>query len=195
MALYPGWWPGVAEVFGRPLDRVRITGNVICGGDEKVVYAADWSALGQPGDDSLAMDSLDVADLVSERAHDFTFPAPHGGWIVDAILTTPDGSRRWDAGRIVPEGKSIAWSLAPLPRSQAMLRMRTDRPARIRIGIAREGRTLDTREVAMVTRAPGQWIEVEVPLEATGGDRLDLTALTTFRLFHAWLSETPHRPR
>ena len=40
-----------------------------------------------------------------ERAHGYAFPGPRGGWVVGAVLALPDGRQRFDAGRIVPEGK------------------------------------------------------------------------------------------
>src|SRR5690606_10381861 len=61
LVVYPGWWPGLVDVFGRRVDAVRIDDNVICAAAEKVVYAADWSPLEQRA-------GLDVGDLVDERA-------------------------------------------------------------------------------------------------------------------------------
>ena len=41
---------GLIDTVERQLDAVRIADNVICGADEKVLYAADWSALAPPGE-------------------------------------------------------------------------------------------------------------------------------------------------
>src|SRR6202041_2047649 len=65
--------------------RVPAVGNVICGGYEDVVYLADWHLLGTgeapraipPG--LTVRDTVDVADLVSEHQHGYTFGAPGSG--------------------------------------------------------------------------------------------------------------------
>jgi hypothetical protein len=114
LALYPSWWAGLADVFGRPVDRVRIEDNVICGADEKVVYEASFSALADPGEARPgAIDAVDVADLVDERAHGYVFPGPRGGWVIGRVLSLPDGRRRFDAGRIVPEGQRESFVIDP----------------------------------------------------------------------------------
>lgn len=183
LALYPGWWPGIVDVFGRPIDRVKITGNVICGGDEKVVYAADWSALAAPHEPT-GQTELDVADLVDERAHDFRFPAPYGGWIVDAILLTPEGTRRWDAGRIVPIDERVSWKLDP-PRT-GVLRLRSDRPARVAV-LAKlaDGKTWE-REVLLEAGAVDHWVDAELKLFGAVSE-IELRAVTTLRLHHVWI--------
>src|SRR5262249_15049823 len=90
LALYPSWWRGLADVFGRRVDAVKIADNVICAADEKVIYAADWSALADAAEAREgAVDELDTGDLVSEREHAYEVPAPRGGWVIGAVLAGP----------------------------------------------------------------------------------------------------------
>jgi hypothetical protein len=111
LALYPSWWRGLADIFGRQVDAVRIADNVICAADEKVIYEADWSALAPPGEARPgAIDEIDVGDLIEERAHRYELPAPRGGWVIGAVLEA-QGRPRFDAGRIIPEGRREAFEV------------------------------------------------------------------------------------
>jgi hypothetical protein len=192
LALYPSWWAGLADVFGRRVDAVRIADNVICAADEKVIYAADWSSLGRPGEvRPFAVDELDVADLVDERAHRYEIPAPRGGWVIGAVL--PEGDRpRFDAGRIIPEGRREAFRVrAGVSRGGAHLMLRTDGggPARIRVVVERAGRTVVAHDIDLPARSFERWFEITAPLEdISGDDRVSIFAVRgAFRSFHSWL--------
>ncbi len=112
MAIYPSWWGDLPTFFGHRVEEIPVHGNVICGGAEKVIYAADWSALDrggatrviQPGE--RIVDELDVADLVSEKEHGYTFPHPAMGFVDFRVLGDVLQPRRdlFDAGRVIPPG-------------------------------------------------------------------------------------------
>jgi hypothetical protein len=194
LALYPSWWVGLADVFGRRDFGVRIDDNVICGSDEKVVYAADWSALGPPGERrDGAIDTVDVGDLVDERAHDYEASTPRGGWVVGAVLALPGGTPRFDAGRIVPEGRSESFvvHVSPSPPGPTTLALRTDGggPGTIRVSVERRGAVAREVEAVLPERAPGRWHEVRVSLGTVlDGDRVRLHAARgPLRDFHLWL--------
>jgi hypothetical protein len=134
LALYPNWFPGITSGFGHERERVTITDNVICGGVTKGIYDADWSTLGDgmregpvdgrfPG---VVLDELDVADVLSEEAHAYASPAPDGGWTLFDIRTLGDGARRFDAGRIVPAGRTESFTLAAAARASTTVLIRTD---------------------------------------------------------------------
>jgi hypothetical protein len=193
LALYPGWWLGLADLFGRPVESFRIRDNVICGADEKVLYEADWSALGPPGPTRPdAADELDVGDLVSEREHGYVLPS-HGGWIAGAVLRLPGGDvRRFDAGRILPEGTRESFVAGPgATLAPASLVLRTDPgpPVRLRVGRERDGRSLGEVDVELPARPEGAWFEHAVPLpDIAPGDRVTIEAREgAWRGFHAWL--------
>jgi hypothetical protein len=196
-ALYPSWWGGLAEVFGRRAFGVRIEDNVICAADEKVVYDADWSALAPPGERRPdAVDALDVADLVDERAHEVRLPTPHGGWVIGAVLEGPGGRPRFDAGRIVPEGRAISFVLQRnVPAGALELRLRTDGggPGLVGLEVERgEGRRA-LGELVLQERPGGRFSEIAAELpELRGGDRLVLEARrSALRVFHLWLVPAP----
>jgi hypothetical protein len=193
LAIYPSWWPGLADVFGRRTGGVRIDDNVICGADEKVLYAADWSNLAPPGESRPgALDSVDVADLVDERAHDYAAPFPRGGWVVGSVLALADGTLRFDAGRIVPEGLSESFSTrAGMPLGPAVLVLRTDGgdEGTLRVTVVHGERPVADREVTFPARADGSWHEIHVSLgPVDGGDRVRIYAVRgALRDFHTWL--------
>ncbi|MEJ7731688.1 MAG: hypothetical protein WKG00_21060 [Polyangiaceae bacterium] len=198
MALYPSWWPGLADVFGRPVDRVRITDNVICAADEKVVYLADWTALEtEPERRAGAVDALDIADLVSERAHDYWPPVPHGGWVVGAERRLA-GAPRFDGGRVVPEGRAESFRVeSGVESGPATLVVRTDVDVDVELEVA----VVPGDAPASAPETPGQrlvvpgrddvaeWREVSVPLaRVRGGDRVEVRARRgAWRSFQMWL--------
>ncbi len=193
LALYPSWWGGLADVFGARFDAVRIEDNVICGADEKVLYDADFSALAPPEDRVAgALDALDVADLVEERAHGYVVPAPRGGWVAGAVLALADGTRRFDAGRIVPQGKAERFVVtAGIAPGSAVLRLRTDGgpPQKIRVTVLRDGLPRFAADREIGERAADKWAEIEVPLgDVAGGDEVEIASVVgAFRDFHVWL--------
>ncbi|MBI4957644.1 MAG: hypothetical protein HY908_36900, partial [Myxococcales bacterium] len=198
LAIYPGWWPGLPEIFGRELERIHIEDNVICGADDKVLYAADWSPLGPAPDASGpddALDELDVADLVSERSHGYLLPT-RGGHAVAAVLALADGRARWDGGRIVPEGERERFVVrADAGAGRRVLTLRSDvgstpeRPRRIAVEVSRDGRRLARVEGELPPATPGHWLELAVPLDdVRGGDAIAIESLAAERRsFHAWL--------
>jgi hypothetical protein len=74
--LFPSWYPGMVKrkAIFEPIHRIVLENNVICGGDEMVVYRLDWDALGSaqrrgPGaGDEEAENGLSDDDV--ERARD-----------------------------------------------------------------------------------------------------------------------------
>src|SRR6185437_7388175 len=166
LALYPSWWPGLADVFGRRVDAVRIEDNVICGADEKVVYTADWSALAPPGEvREGALDELDVGDLVSEREHAYEGSMPRGGWVVGRVLPLASGPR-FDAGRIVPEGRRESFAIRPGAAGRAALVVRTDGggEGEARVTVERSGAIVADLRAVLPERSDDRWHEVRVPL-------------------------------
>ena len=125
MALYPAWWHGVADRFGTERASINIQDNVICGAARKVIYDADWSLLRNPNAarDPDLLDSLDVGDLVAERAHDYRFDPP--GWVIGEVRRLRDDSRRYDAGRIISGSERFTVHVA-LPADELIVRGRSD---------------------------------------------------------------------
>jgi hypothetical protein len=191
LAIYPSWWPELAQSFGKELFTVHIDDNVICAAPDKVVYAADWSTLAKHDEvQHGVIDELDIGDLMSERAHGYAFPRPRAGWVIGAALKDAAGRMRYDAGRIIPEGQVESSTISKkVTRGPAKLVLRTDGSATIRVEVMRDGQVLFQELRAIAIRDDGSWTETSLELpDVGGGDPLRITAVTSaFRHHHAWL--------
>ena len=196
MAIYPSWWGDLPGLFGRRLVGIPVVGNVICGGAEKVIYKADWSALDQAGtprsirDDERIKDELDVADLISEKKHGYDFPHPAMGYVVHRVLPEP-GSRShdlFDAGRIIPYQQSET-ALVTAPKGQGRLVIRTVTGKAVSAEIRADERLLGKLKAPATTT----WTEPSLVLPA------DLPPRFTLRItpvdgewvsYHVWILES-----
>lgn len=113
-AIYPTWFPGfeASGVLDQEIARFSLSSRPetagIVGGSEVVVYRADWS-LARSGEtfrgEGTVRDTLDVADLGSEREHDYEMRMPLIGLEPANLLTqkrSPDGEVILDGGRELP---------------------------------------------------------------------------------------------
>lgn len=192
MAIYPSWWGDLPVWFGSVLTEVPVFGNVICGGASKVLYRADWSALRRGGEPTvvdpaeLIVDELDVADLISERAHNYEFPHPAMGYIEHRVLPEPGQPRHdlFDAGRLIPAGQHERFRLRT-DGAPGTLRFRTtaDKPVRLRV---RYGEAEGVEHV--VPGAPG-WQEFSLPPITPSAEHVDVDIEVmegTWAHHHVW---------
>lgn len=133
LAIYPAWWGVFPLWFGNVIGEVPVSGNVICGGRSKVLYRPDWRPL-EPssvplslGPNERVVDTVDIADLVSEKQH--LYAVSSGSTHVEMKLlphpTRPQDDL-WDAGRIVPAGASesfVVRGLTPGRAARLVLRL------------------------------------------------------------------------
>ena len=194
LALYPGWWGALPDMFGKRLFAVGVAGNVICGGAEKVVYRADWRLLGtgaRPRSVSLAtpiLDAVDIADLVDEKAHDYVFPQPHGGYATMRVLPDNEDALRdlWDAGRHIPNDRAESFVLSHLPAGaplRVIFRTTADAPLEVEV---KAGSFVGT----LVSEKREGWVELalEVPAAAVTA-RLPITVIPRrgdWTPYHVW---------
>jgi hypothetical protein len=198
-AIYPHWFRELPHWFGQRLYAVPAPGNVICAGYEKVVYQADWHLLGtgntprslQRGENLVA--TLDVADLISERQAEYVFPHPHAGYVSMRVLPDPHQpqSDMWDAGRLIPDGRSETMKFRALPTGKPLrLLIRTVADEDLKIQVE----TGSFRQSVAVKKQPG-WVEVSVPIPAE-----HVHSEMSFRLtplagewitYHLWLAHLP----
>jgi hypothetical protein len=193
LALYPNWFRVTTSRFGREIDRVTITDNVIAGGPAKALYVADWSALDVPENGAacaaasgagarVAIDELDVADVVSEAEHGYVSPAPRGGWTTLEILADARGARRFDGGRILPEGTHE--SFVTKTSGRVRIRIRTDDHARA----ARAAGA----DLTFSSPRAGAWREATADISVVRGERITIEAVAgELRDFHVWLERPP----
>jgi hypothetical protein len=199
MAIYPSWWGDLPTLFGDRLTQVPVVGNVICGGSEKVIYRADWSTLDatpaprtmKPSE--VLVDELDVADLVSEKAHHYVFPHPAMGFVDFRVLADPIQPTRdlFDAGRVIPPDHSeTAVMRAPGVNGRLVVRSVVGRRVTIQVHAAGSAMGRLTLDPAM------GWTESSLDLPANLGPyfQLDLTPIGGDWLdCHVWIVESKSR--
>lgn len=195
MAIYPSWWGDLPVLFGRRLTAVPVVGNVICGGAEKVIYRASWVALDGAGSprtqrpDERVIDELDVADLLSERVHEYVFPRPAMGFVGFRVLADPRSRARdlFDAGRHIPQGQRETARMRA-PRGGGRLIVRTVAPDAGTIEVVVEGRVLGRLTAG---KGPG-WVEpsIELPPDLPAQFELALVRVEgEWTSYHAWILE------
>jgi hypothetical protein len=183
-AVYPSWWGGLPEVFGSPLFDVTIEGNVICAEATKSVFRADYWALDRgaaPSDRGRVLDALDVADLLSEDAHDYAPTGPEGRVFWTTAKVESRGPDAFDAGRSYEEGSGLSFVASGLSGSTKLI-VRSDGPGALRVVV--NGVPMGDVVIAESTIWSEAALElgaIELPAE------VQLEALKPTRLAHVWL--------
>lgn len=177
LALYPNWFGETTRRFGHEVHRETLENNVICGGTVKAIYVADWSALDGDVPPARATDELDVADVVSERAHAYVSPAPDGGWPKVEVL-----GGVFDGGRALLPGRAESFTAHAAGHALVV---------RIAGGTIDVDVTAGARRARLVDVAPhkDEWAAARVEIEIGAGDRVTLTPRSPFTDFHVWVVE------
>ena len=201
MALYPSWWADFPDWFGTHIASVWVEGNVICGGAEKAIYRTDWTLLNtgarpvslDPGE--RIVDELDVADLVSEREHDYWFQPSRTGFVQMRILPNPISPSRdmLDSGRLLRADHAERFTLrAPTPGAAARMIIRSTPVDWGWSEISINGHATPRFKM----RPYDGWVELSVPLQdavAQSGSSLRVTimprAMREWSDYHVWLVE------
>jgi hypothetical protein len=199
LAIYPSWWGVLPTWFSQSeIARFPAEGNVICGGYEDVLFRADWHLLGTGQEarllpQAMIHDSVDVADLLSEADHDYTFDAPASGFTDMKILPDPADDRRdmLDGGRLVRRGNKERMRLGGLdPGRPAWLVLRSApaRPADLVVRVG--GRSIDTVHWTPIegwaeqkVQIPGDQVTSDITVELFNQGPQD------FVDYHVWVAQ------
>jgi hypothetical protein len=194
LAIYPSWWGDFPIWFGKRIDAVPVRGNVICGGASKVLYRPRWESLDR-SEQPFAIkpnerrgDGVDLADLVSEKAHDHRLSNGSVGHVLMKLLPHPRLPREdlWDAGRIVPPGVRESFTLSGLdPNRPVTLILRAAPSETTHVSLEADPGIQKTLELA---RTDG-WLEQRVDLGTPGVSVLSVRLEprgSELVLFHAW---------
>ncbi len=185
MAIYPSWWGAFPLWFGHRITEVPVRGNVICGGASKVIYRPDWTPIEHSNEPFAArekerlVDSLDFADVLSEKAHGVRWAQAHAAFVDMKMLGDPRDKQRdlWDAGRIFAPDQQATFQLAGFTPGQATRLLVRVAPAQrasllIDVGGERVGELVlepsdqwQERELAV----PPQLVKDRLELRVTGG--------------------------
>jgi len=196
-AIYPSWWGELPSWFGNERFAVAVRGNVICGGAAKVVYDANWQPLEGsdrpflPLRDSVVKDSVDFADVLSERAHGLRV-AGAVGFVVMKMLPDPNRPKIdvWDAGRALPQESSVQITLNGLdPRKETALLMRLTTTPKSRLTVQVGTASLPEP----VLRAQAGWEEHELIIPSGQVDKTLQLKLEVGQgevsLYHLWVAQ------
>jgi hypothetical protein len=203
-AVYPNWFPGFESsgVLDQEIARFSLSSRPevagIVGGSEVVVSRADWS-LAQSGNtfrgQGSLKDSLDVADLASEKEHDYHIEMPLIGLEPANLLRrerSPEGEMIVDGGRGV-QGAEQFTVRGLSPNHPVEVFMRTT-SAPFALQVQADGQDLGQWIFQPSTRSSG-WQEAtfRIPAEAvrSGSLRVRLSSpqqapLETHTAYHYW---------
>jgi hypothetical protein len=162
--VYPAWF-ALSPLLGELLTERSVPGATILGGETMAAHVADYSSFGsaaRPTDPTLVgcglLDTLDVADLESEREHAYElFDATSAGNVALAEGDRVDGGRK---GRTAER-----FSLKVAPRAWVVARVESDAPTELEL-------SLDGRPAARALVEPGAWREVSLPVPPSAGGRM-----------------------
>jgi hypothetical protein len=197
LAIYPSWWGDLPTWFGKRVTGVPVLGNVICGGAEKVLYRADWRGLGEgakplgPDAGERIIDEVDVADLVSERQHDYRFPRPSAGFVEARLLPGPTHPQIdvFDAGRRIPPERAEEFRMQLTGHPRTRLVARTVPEHDVEVDVSMNGKPVGALRFG---KADG-WREAAVDLPETSGSvEITLTARREDWVdHHVWAVDRP----
>ncbi len=171
LAIYPSWWGTFPLWFGDVLGEVPVTGNVICGGASKVIYRPRWKLL--DGSDApfttnkgmRVMDSVDVADVVSEKSHGYAI-AGAVGYVEMKLLAHAEEDEKdvFDAGRLAPQGVAQSFVVRGLdPARGSRLLFRTAPTNAATLGVEVDG----AEQPNLVLKPSAKWQETALELPAS----------------------------
>ena len=199
LAIYPGWWSDFPLWFGTRVGEVPVRGNVICGGASKVLYRPRWEPLDHSGvpfslrNNERVLDSVDPADLVSEKEHAYRLSQKHIGFVFMKLLPNPGrpGEDLWDAARIVPPGVSESFRLQHLePGKPLTLILRNVPTAASEFDVLIAGK----RAAHVRLKASDAWVETRVPLPPQSSDEITVefaAAASERAQFQFWAVTSP----
>jgi hypothetical protein len=189
MALYPSWWGDFVLWFGQRTHEFPVRGNVICGGASKVIYEPDWSPIFHSGEPfairpgERIVDILDVADVLSEEAHQATWNREAQGYVGMKLLPDPRNPARdlWDAGRVISTNMHLDFTMEGFVTEAPAMLVRVA-PAQAAKMVLRVGnRTSDVIEVL----ASDFWQEIRIPLPS-GLDKAPFSLEVTEGQLHVY---------
>jgi hypothetical protein len=194
--VYPQWM-AMDTVLGETMHEATVTDATILGGQTMRAYVADWSALGsgeQPwthvGGD--IVDTVDVADLESERAHDYELLDARDGEEVAREGLTPGGATIVDGGRTRHTVERFVAHLHPGAATRGIVRLEGPSGSSLRvlangslIGICNVGDDDDWVERSFDIPEGVTKERTQIELRFAGG------AVTTFHYWFAAMGQQP----
>ena len=186
--VYPEWM-ACDPVLGPRLHEAVVTDSTILGGQIMRVYEARWDHLGsgeKPWSELATMhDTVDVADLESEREHGYELLAARDPDCIAEEGNSPSGAIVADGGRRRIRDRFTV-KLPTGRAATAIARVQADRELAIELRIG-------DRKIGAEVVQPGPWTEVKITIPADAASErtpIDVSAAgATFTSFHYWFGE------
>ncbi len=186
--VYPEWM-ALDSVLGEPLYEAVVTDSTILGGRTMRAYVADWSKL-DTGENAWShagdvVDTLDVADLESEAAHEYELLGARDGEQAVREDTSPTGALVVDGGRTHRIRESFVAHLPSGVAARGIVRI--EGPKGTLVHVLANHIPADT---FVLDDADGKWVERSfyIPAGASGPrTRVELLADSGgVSVFHYW---------
>jgi hypothetical protein len=186
-------WMGMDSVLGEPMHQATVTDATILGGQTMRAYVADWSRLGSgerpwTAEQNDPIDTLDVADLESEAAHEYELLGARDGEQVAREGASPRGDVVVDGGRSRRSVERFVAHLRPRVTAKGIVRVDGTRGCTVRVWA--NGEPVDTFDVG-----DDEWVEraFEIPAPvASAHTRIELrVGGGTLTTFHYWFFAEP----
>jgi hypothetical protein len=183
--VYPEWMACDA-VLGRPLYEATVLDSSILGGRTMRVYEADYKLLGsgeRPWTSGLDIyDSLDVADLESEKEHAYELLGARDDEEIVTAAPSSIGGIVADGGRTRRYAERFRIQTPSGSPSRGTVRLVPTNPTRVHV-------TSDGVELGAFEVAEDGWGEYAFPLPRTGSQTLELRPeVGSLTVFHYWFS-------
>lgn len=166
--VYPEWM-ATDTVFGPAMHEAVVTDSSILGGQTMRVYQANYALLGSgeaPWTNiGTVIDSLDDADLESEKEHGYELLGARDGEQNILESSAPDGHPVVDGGRINRMREKFHVKLTPGKAAVGVVRLRGDATVQAEINVA-------GKKVSDVTFADSEWVELrfDIPAESASNE-------------------------
>jgi hypothetical protein len=183
--VYPEWMACDA-VLGRTLYEATVLDSSILGGRTMRVYEADYRLLGS-GESPWTMgldvyDSLDVADLESEKDHGYELLGAHDDEEIVTAAPSSFGSMVADGGRTRRYAERFRIETPKDAPSVGTVRLEPTNATRIHV-------LSDGVELAAFEVDDGGWAEYSFPLPKKGRQTIELRPeVGSLTVFHYWFS-------
>jgi hypothetical protein len=195
--VYPEWM-AMNSVLGAPLTEATVTDATILGGQTMRAYVADWSKLGSgeapwslPAGAKI-VDTLDVADLESEREHDYELLGARDGEETAHEGISPDGATVVDGGRTQRSLERFTAHLPPGVAAHGIVRL--DGPSGTRILVIANEQPVGAFDLG----DDEDWVEQSFDIPAgVGGERSTIelrSESAPITVFHYWFVDRAGPP-
>jgi hypothetical protein len=192
-AVYPAWWFN-PDILAEKIHDINLPDNTICGDAYKALFRADWSILGsgsRPLMEHAAagkpVDSVDVADLDSEKTHAYRGSKRT---VYTSLPPIPGLGKMADGGRKIPCRQQAETMTVSFDKGKSLVMVGRFLAAgsAVSLGVTVNGAAAGTMEVADAAgwQEPELVIEAPAPGPGEAVVRIDCSGQDPYHSYHYW---------